>query len=185
MAKKLTPEVEKRVKEVLKEWNKGWREYYRKGRLGLLFDLPHEAAAFLDEFEVTGSYPIYGIMLYGRCGDQKVTLKLDYNEVGWMIKPAGEKTFQLVQDAWGMDDKQTENFETFMEEYEFTQVFNAIKIAERKDIVDDRRNRYVGTKVVDIIKKGSSFHVVLDNGESFPYGDFLQFRGHLKSVTRK
>ena len=26
MAKKLTPEVEKRVKDVLKEWNKGWRE---------------------------------------------------------------------------------------------------------------------------------------------------------------
>jgi hypothetical protein len=108
-----------------------------------------------------------------------VILKLDYYEAGWQISFSGNKGLTDLQKELHMTDSQMNNFEKFMEDYDFNGVINAIKIAERKDVVDERKDMYVGCKIVDFVKKGSSIHVVLDNGESFPYGDFLQFRGHL------
>lgn len=183
MAKpKPTPEVEAKMKEVIKEWNTGWREYYKKQRIKALFDFPKEALDFLDQFEVTGSYPIYGLLLYGKVGEHKCILKCDHYESGWVLSFNGTKNLKPVEEVLHLSEAQLKKFDTFFNGYNFEGVINALKIAERKEVVDAARDKFKGLTIVDFIKKGSSFHAVLSDGSSYPCGDFLGFRGNLKSV---
>jgi hypothetical protein len=125
------------------------------------------------------------MMLYGKVGDRKCVLKNDHYDYGWMLSYNGTKDFKPVDELLNLTDEQMEKFTNFFDTYDFTGIINAMKIAERKHVVDDRRERFVGKKIVDIIKKGSSFVVVLDDGSQFPCGDFLGFRGNIGSAFRK
>ena len=186
MAKsKPTPEVQAKMKEVIAQWNVGWKEYYKKHRLKALFDYPKAALDFLDQFEITGSYPIYGFLLYGKVGDQKCIIKCDYYDAGWVMSFSGTKNLKPVKEVLGLSDEQMKKFDDLFSGYNFEGVINALKIAERQDVVNAARDKSKGLTIVDFVKKGSSFHAVLSDGSSYPCGDFLGFRGNLKSVFSK
>lgn len=131
---------------------------------------------------MTGSYPIYGILLYGKIKDKPCILKLDQTEGYWQVGFNGNKSLQPIRDVFKLTQEQEEKFEEFLDHFDFNIVLNALKIAERKEVVDDRRSKYTGSSIANFVMKGESIRVVLDNGESFPYSDFLGFKGHLKSV---
>jgi hypothetical protein len=178
-----TPEdVKLRMQEVIADFNQNWRSFYQEHRIKLIFELSNEANEFLTQFEVTGSYPIYGTLLYGKIKDKPCILKLDHNEGYWQVGYNGNKSLQPIRDAFVLSKGQEEKFEAFLDHFDFNIVINALKIAERKDVVDDRRSKYKGRTITDFVMKGDSVRVVLDNGESFAYSDFLGFKGHLKSV---